>query len=666
LSPNRIKPSPWFYAALVVQVALAVADVVIDETFTAVYLLPALALALVERARLVLVVAALAFVLAVVSGAWNENFFTFGHGLRIAIVGIGGALAVLSAQARTSFAGAQAEAAATGRRLDAILGSLAEAVTVHDADGRTVYANEAAVRLLGADSVDELLNAPSSELADRFIVTREDGTPVTLADYPGQRELAGKSAEPLLTRSVFRATGESFWYLTKATSLVDEHGRRLAVNVIEDVTEAKEAELRQRFLVEATRVLSSSLDYDETLERIAWLTVPTFADWCALDVIDGGELERVAVAHRDPGKLALGRELGERYPPDLEADAGLGAVIRSGQSEIYPEITEEMLAAGTRDAEHAELIAEIGMRSAMVVPMRASGATLGVLTFVNSQSGRSFDEDDRAWAEDLAARAATAVENARLYTRLTQTAETLQRSLLPARLEEPPGWRIRASYRAGERGSEVGGDFYDVFPVEGGWMVVLGDVTGKGVKAAALTALVRHTVKTGARFDPRPAEVMRLANDVLRDQPEMSIVTAVCAHLRETDRGVDAAVVSAGHPLPLRVGPERTVVPVGRHSLVLGAVDEGEWEESVTTLTPSDTLLFYTDGVTELPGETDRFGEQRLFEAIAAGPNGAADLIARLERRLDEFQASDRSDDRAMLAIEWIGAAKEVPAALSH
>jgi hypothetical protein len=459
----------------------------------------------------------------------------------------------------------------------------------------------------------------------------------------------------MLTRSVLRATGESYWLLTKATVVQDEHGRPLAVNVIEDVTEAKEAELRQRFLAEATQVLSSSLDYDETLERVAWLSVPTFADWCAVDMFDSGAVERVALAHVDPEKLEIGRTLGAEYPPDLTSDTGLGAVIRSGKPEVYPEITDEMIEAGVRDARHREMIDSIGMRSAMVVPMKAGAATIGALTFVNADSARSFDDDDLAFAEDLAARAGTAVENARLYTRLAQTADTLQASLLPERLAQPPGWRIAASYQAGERGTEVGGDFYDIFQVEDGWMVVLGDVTGKGVKAAALTALARHTAKTAARFDSRPATVMSHVNGVLREQPELSIVTVVCALLRPSGAGIEVATVSAGHPLPLRVSADGAVAPIGRHDVVLGAVDDGSWEESVVRIAPGDTLLFYTDGVTDALGAEGRYGEERLLTAAGSGPSRADELIARLERELAEFESSDRSDDRAMLAVEWVG-----------
>jgi PAS domain-containing protein len=668
--PTRRQFPTWLLAALVVEAALAVADIVSNETFTAVYVLAPLALALVERPGRVAVLAVIALALAVASGTWNEHFWSLGHLVRCLIVTVGGALAVLSAHARTLLAVSRAEAIrargraeATGRRLDAILGSLAEAVTVHDEDGNPVYANQAAVRLLGASSIDEVLDAAPGELARRFMITSEDGGPVGLEDFPGRRAIAGGAAEPMLTHSVLRATGESYWLLTKATVVSDEHGRRLAVNVIEDVTEAKEAELRQRFLAGATQVLASSLDYDETLQRIAWLAVPTLADWCGVDILGDGVLDRVALAHRDPEKLELGRQLSKEYPADLTAEAGMGAALRTGEAQMWPDIPDDMLVAGARDERHLKLIREIGMRSAMIVPMRVGGKTLGALTFVNAHSGRSFDSHDLAFAQDIASRAATAVENARLYTTLAQTAETLQGSLLPERLAQPPGWKVAASYRAGERGSSVGGDFYDVFPVDDGWMVILGDVTGKGVKAAALTALVRHTAKTTARFDARPAAVMRLVNEVLREQPELSIVTLVAARLRQVGTAMEVAVVSAGHPLPLRVGTDGGVTPIGRFDLVLGAADEGSWNESTTTLAPGETLVFYTDGVTDTPGAGERFGEQRLLDAAAGGPNGAAELVARIERAVDDFHEGDRSDDRAILAIEWVGVAQ--PAAVS-
>ena len=140
----------------------------------------------------------------------------------------------------------------------------------------------------------------------------------------------------------------------------------------------------------------------------------------------------------------------------------------------------------------------------MAVPMRLGGETLGVITLVSAESGRRFDEDDLAFVEDLALRAATAVQNARLYAAQERVAHTLQASLLPETLPELPGWETSAAYQAGERGADVGGDFYDILPVEGGHLIVLGDVTGKGVEAAALTSLVRYSARMAARFDPSP------------------------------------------------------------------------------------------------------------------------------------------------------------------
>jgi len=304
----------------------------------------------------------------------------------------------------------------TRERLERILGVLAEAVTVHDKQGKLVYANAAAAELLGAASVEELLAAEPGELAARFVITREDGTPVLERDLPGQRLLAGEESPTLLTRSVVRATGRVYWLLTKATAL-DDAGT-FAVNIIEDVTEAKTAERRQRFLADAGELLVSSRDYEQTLQHVAALVVPTLADWCALDLVDeSGDVQRVALVHHDADKRRLADELHERYPPDLGSDQGLAAVLLDGRSILVGELTDEMLEGGARDTEHLRLLRELGMRSAMLVAMRVMDQTIGVLTLVNSGSRRTFDESDLAFAEEVARRAASAVDVARARSR---------------------------------------------------------------------------------------------------------------------------------------------------------------------------------------------------------------------------------------------------------
>jgi serine phosphatase RsbU (regulator of sigma subunit)/PAS domain-containing protein len=539
---------------------------------------------------------------------------------------------------------------ATQRRLDGILGALAEAVTVHDANGRVEYANQAAAKLLGLPGVHAVLTAQPGELSARFDTRDADGRRIRDADLPGARVIRGETPEPLLSQSIYRATGERRWFLTKATPLQDENGQVLAVNVIEDVTEQHEAAMRQEFLSEAGAALSSSLDYEETLQRVARLAVPRMADWCAVELPDErGTLQQVALAHVDPALVDQARELRERYPPDPSAPVGSHAVMRTGEAMLLAEIPKEMLEEAAQDEEHLEAIRALNIRSGMSVPMITAGRVLGVMTFVFGESSRVYDEDDLAFAQELAARAAGAIENSRLYTERSEVARTLQASLLPEGLPAVEGWRFAASYRSGERGSDVGGDFYDVFAVEGGHMALLGDVTGKGVAAAALTSLVRHTAKTAAAFDSRPGSVLAVVNLALRQRPRIAPVTMLCALLRESE----LRLVVGGHPLPLLKRPGQPCERVGRFGLLLGAVDDYPGADEVTVrLEPGDLLLLFTDGVTDTPGEGGRFGEARLRAAVDAAPAEPAGLLEAVSRALDAFAAGGGLDDRAMLAVQ--------------
>ena len=541
---------------------------------------------------------------------------------------------------------------ATQRRLDGILGALAEAVTVHDGRGRIEYANEAAAKLMGLPGVHAVLTSEPGELAARFDIRHPDGEPVALDEFPGTRVIRGEAPEPMLTRSVYRATGELHWFLTKATPLEDESGRILAVNVIEDVTEEHETAVRERFLAEAGEVLSSSLDYEETLQSVARLAVGPFADWCAVELPDeSGEPQQVALVHSDPSRVEQALAVRDRYPPDRDSPTGSAAVMRTMEPQLIAEIPDEMLVAAARDEEHLEAIRSLAIRSALVVPMITGGRALGAMTFVFSESGRRYTERDVGFALQLAGRAATAIENARLYTERAEVARTLQASLLPEELPDVPGWRFAAEYRPGQRGAEVGGDFYDVFAVADGHMAVLGDVTGMGVAAAALTSLVRHTAKTTAAFDPRPAAVLEVVNRALRQRPSIAPVTMLCALLR--DDSLTLAV--GGHPLPLLKRNGRPCEKVGKTGLLLGAVEDYVPGEVVSIeVAPGDTVLLYTDGVTDTPGNSSRFGEARLREAVDAAPPEPGALLAAVSGTLDEFARGERLDDRAMLALQRI------------
>ena len=182
-----------------------------------------------------------------------------------------------------------------------------------------------------------------------------------------------------------------------------------------DISERKQKEIAERFLFEAGMTLSSSLDYETTLATVARLAVPHFADWCAVDMLgEDGLAHRLAVAHSDPEKVAWAEELHQKYPPDPNLPHGLYNVLRTGESEFYPEIPDELLVESAVDEEHLRLMREIGFRSAMLVPLKVRDKVLGVITFVNSDS-RNHTEADLALAENLANRAALAVDNARLF-----------------------------------------------------------------------------------------------------------------------------------------------------------------------------------------------------------------------------------------------------------
>jgi signal transduction histidine kinase len=187
----------------------------------------------------------------------------------------------------------------------------------------------------------------------------------------------------------------------------------------EDATEARNAaqasEERFRLLDEASRVLASSLDYQATISTVARLAVPNFADWCAVDVLEDGELKRLALEHADPAKLRRAREIAEQFPPSRDGTSGVTKVIRTGEPEFLPNISDDMLASMTRNDEHLAAIRELGVRSVIIVPMTARGQTLGAITLVGSRPDREFGESALSLARGLGRRAAIAIDNARLY-----------------------------------------------------------------------------------------------------------------------------------------------------------------------------------------------------------------------------------------------------------
>jgi PAS domain S-box-containing protein len=537
-----------------------------------------------------------------------------------------------------------------GRGFDEILDILGEAVTIRDRADQIVYANPAALRHMGFSSLEDLQRRPPGSIMGDYHVTDEHGQDLTMSDIPSVRLLRGEHADPLLIRTVHRATGELHWNVLKASGLRDQAGETVAtVMIIEDVTVVKTAELRSRFLADASRQLASSLDYAQTLRNVAWAAVPQIADWCGVDLLDpSGRLERVVAAHPDPGKLVLAERLDEFAPEQLNPEQGAGKVVHTGQSELYPEITDAMLVGAAVSGDHLALLRELAMRSVLIVAIRTPARVLGTMSLVSAESGRRFTEDDARFVEQLADRAAVAVENARLYDAQTRNAVTLQRSLLPETVPHIPGWQVATLYRPArsEPQVEVGGDFYDFLETERGWLVIIGDVTGKGVQAAVLTALLRHGARFISQTDPRPSAILRRLDSALKQRSTLSPCTALCIRLDE-DR---LTLCSAGHPMPLLVSHE--VRELGEPQVLLGLPSSHEWHDQELTVARDATILLHTDGVTDVRGAHDRFGEHRLRALLARHAASApATLLDQLDSALTGFQVGAQGDDTAVIAL---------------
>jgi PAS domain S-box-containing protein len=551
------------------------------------------------------------------------------------------------------------------QRLEAILVNLAEAITVVDEHGQTVFANQAAADLLGAATPEELMSARPGTIMGRFLVSNEQGEELDLERMPGRRLFAGEQQpDPMLVRNVVRATGEERWLIVRASPITDPGTSRIvyAVNVFENITEVKHAQLAESFMAEASRVLTSSMDYAETLQRVARLAVPQIADWCAVDVLsESGELERVAVHHSDPSMLTLAQRLDQSYRPSLDEPLGVPEVIRSGEGRIYTDIDAAALATYARDSKHLALLEAIGAIDVIIVPLAAPARTIGAITLVCTGSTRRLSHADLALAERLGRRAGTAVESARLYTERTQIAHTLQRALLPESLPEIPGAEIQALYSAAGELNEVGGDFYDVFPYGADrWMLVIGDVCGKGPRAASVTSLARHTLRAAAMSGQSPADMLGTLHEALRHQPPGADLCTVClVTLAQTsDDHARLTIALAGHPPPLLVSPSGAATRIGHPGTLLGVLEEIEIEESEVELHAGETLLLYTDGVPEAGRSSQPLGEHGLLELCVQAPSlTLASLLEHIERAALQHAEGRLRDDIALLALRLAPAA---------
>nr|WP_234430525.1 SpoIIE family protein phosphatase [Streptomyces sp. NRRL F-4489] len=418
------------------------------------------------------------------------------------------------------------------------------------------------------------------------------------------------------------------------------------------------------FLVEASDLLAGTLDRDQTLALMAQMTVPTLATWCAVYTVadQTSEPELSYVLHEDEDRIDGLKTLLRKVPPPepdptpgarvwtAPADAAHDAALRTSLRSLG---LEESARPSRGPGATLATAAAVGGET-VVLPLVARNRVIGMLT-LGKPTEEHFRQEILELAEDLSRRAALALDNARLYSERTAISQSLQRSLLPPELPDIPGVEVEVIYRAAGEGNEVGGDFYDLFPIrDGAYGFAIGDVCGTGPEAAAVTGLARHALRLLAREGfGGPAVLERLNAAILDEGARSRFLTLLYGELwPQEDGSAVLKVVCAGHPLPLRLRQDGSVEPAAEPQPLLGVMDDLELYEQTVTLDPGDVLLCVTDGVTERREGTRMLGDDGLSDVLTTCTGLTAGAVAaRVLRAVERFAAEPASDDMAILAL---------------
>lgn len=487
-------------------------------------------------------------------------------------------------------------------------------------------------------------------LATAPLVPDEAYAIVPLADHDAAGCLVVGFAEP----REFSTQEEDFFFVlaSRCGAALDrarlfeerEHARAAA-----EVSRAAVA-----FLAEASALLASSLDYERTLTQVAELAVPRLADWCGIYLTrEGGRIEPVALTHVDPERVRLVRQLLERFPVGPSDPVGIAEVIRTGHAQIYPEITDELLAAVAQNDEHLELLRSVRFGAGMAMPLQARERVFGAFSLSNEQ-GRPLNPDDVLLAEELAARAGTAIDNARLFAERTHVAQTLQRSLLPLKLPKFDRLALAARYLPGATDVAAGGDWYDVLALEEHRVaIVVGDVVGQGAKAAAVMGQLRTALATALLHGDSAAAALEHLDRMAARIPGALASTAAVMIL-DLLTG-DLCWARAGHPPPLLIEPEGIRYLTDGAGGPLGIRSRPPYPEATTRIEPGACLLLYTDGLIERRGQVIDEGLDHLAATAAAlcaqPPTTLLDGL--LARALPD---TGPADDVALIAARYLPA----------
>jgi serine phosphatase RsbU (regulator of sigma subunit)/PAS domain-containing protein len=406
---------------------------------------------------------------------------------------------------------------------------------------------------------------------------------------------------------------------------------------------------RMDMVTSVTRLLLDNSTFSEavTLQRCARLLAGDIASWVIVDVEREGRLRRQFVVGPNHG---VPEELARRVRAVDPEPGSVPAQVHTAAKSVLLAHADDTALLGT-DSEGTPLLMLLGATSLLSVPISDGVTGYGVLTLGRLAAEGHFEIADLGLAEQLGEHLGVAIRVDRMFRHRSSVAEALQGSLLPARLPDVPGIDLSAAYLPASEGLEVSGDFYDVFPVQDGWAITVGDVCGKGQEAAAMTAAARHAIRVLAHWNPDPVDVLAKVNEVLlAGDYEDRFVTAKLAYLRWDGRRVRVDLASAGHPGPALVHPDGRVDVLTGGGLPLGLFPQADPEREELELGTGDLLFFYSDGVTEARSADMHYFEERLADELAGLAGRPAAEVARVVQGLvGSFSQEELRDDMTIL-----------------
>jgi PAS domain S-box-containing protein len=536
------------------------------------------------------------------------------------------------------------------RGLDALFDQSPVAMIFTDSQMRARRANTAFRQMMGVPKGD-LIGHPLTQQAlvsdildtrfvERTLTEQVIGRGVPVVNVPLELNVAGEHKVAAWT--AYRVT---------------DNGRVLGVvSTLVDVTDQARASVRLDLLQRAGSEIGTTLDVRRTARELTVLAAPGFADRVTVDLID------LALAGEDPSRGSSGELVFRRYAVLDTAAAGAGNLSVGEQYSVLADRQparvylrgEPILARSLAEIMEIGLppvimdpLVKRGVHTTIEVPLTARGVTLGVVGFVRSRTPEPFNEADLRLACDLTSRAALHIDNARLYTREHDAAVTLQRSLLPREVPQVAGLDIAWRYQPASQVTEIGGDWFDVTPLDDGQVtLVVGDVTGHGIHAAATMGQLRTTTAALTRLGSPPQEIMHQLSSTVAAHGSEAGATCLYAHYDPASRL--CRLTSAGHPPPvIRYCDGSTEIVDLAPGLLLGAGHD-TYVPTEKTLAEDCILAMYTDGLIERPGEDLGAGLARLARALAEGPTRSLDELC--ESVLTSLAPHPRDDVALLLA----------------